>query len=94
MYCPSDNNLTIWFQKLLTTLVLKAVLVYKGIEQSSEYVSEILLRLFSDVDKSFGEDECVSYGMVNSQALRYLGFIFVWKKIDNFDSNFCFQNFS
>lgn len=66
MYCPSDNNLTIWFQKLLTTLVLKAVLVYKGIEQSSEYVNEILLRLFSDVDKSFGEDECVSYGMVNT----------------------------
>lgn len=66
MYCPSDNNLTILFQKLLTTLVLKAVLVYKGIEQSSEYVSKILLRLFSDVDKSFGEDECVSYGMVNS----------------------------
>lgn len=66
MYCPSDNNLTIWFQKLLTTLVLKAVLVNKGIEQSSVYVSEILLRLFSDVDKSFGEDECVSYGMVNT----------------------------
>lgn len=66
MYCPSDNNLTIWFQKVLTTLVLKAVLVNKGIEQSSEYVSEILLRLFSDVDKSFGEDECVSYGMVNT----------------------------
>lgn len=66
MYCPSDNNLTIWFQKLFTTLVLKAVLVNKGIEQSSEYVSEILLRLFSDVDKSFGEDECVSYGMVNT----------------------------
>lgn len=66
MYCPSDNNFTIWFQKLLTTLVLKAVLVNKGIEQSSVYVSEILLRLFSDVDKSFGEDECVSYGMVNT----------------------------
>lgn len=66
MYCPSDNNLTIWFQKLLTTLVLKALLVNKGIEQSSVYVSEILLRLFSDVDKSFGEDECVSYGMVNT----------------------------
>lgn len=45
---------------------MKVVLVYKGIEQSSEYVREILLRLFSDVDKSFGEDECVSYGMVNS----------------------------
>uniref|UniRef100_K1R8G8 Unhealthy ribosome biogenesis protein 2-like protein n=1 Tax=Magallana gigas TaxID=29159 RepID=K1R8G8_MAGGI len=56
------RDLYLW--KLLTTLVLKAVLVYKGIEQSSEYVSEILLRLFSDVDKSFGEDECVSYGML------------------------------
>uniref|UniRef100_A0A8W8LUW4 Nucleolar 27S pre-rRNA processing Urb2/Npa2 C-terminal domain-containing protein n=1 Tax=Magallana gigas TaxID=29159 RepID=A0A8W8LUW4_MAGGI len=56
------RDLYLW--KLLTTLVLKAVLVNKGIEQSSEYVSEILLRLFSDVDKSFGEDECVSYGML------------------------------
>lgn len=66
MYCFFDNNLIILFQKLLIILVLKVVLVNKGIEQSSEYVSEIFLRLFLDVDKSFGEDECVFYGMVNS----------------------------
>lgn len=56
------RDLYLW--KLLTTLVLKAVIVNKGTEQSSEFVSESLLRLFSDVEKSFGEDECVAYGML------------------------------
>lgn len=60
----SNQKRDFYLWKLLTTLVLKAVIVNKRTEQSSKYVGEILNQLVVDIDKCLGEKEWLAYGML------------------------------